>query len=219
MCFSAQASFIVGGALAVIGVSAVRRAKNSSAIFVAFIPLLFALQQLIEGFLWMALGNNGYPSWVPLWLSNLYGIFIGVIWPVYAPFAIYRVEANYRTKKIIMSMLLAGLGLAGYTVIGLVDEPIVARIVNQSIHYAHEVEGQQLVLMMYLFATCVPFILSSNRWLNVTGGVITMGFFVAFLAYRQTFASVWCFFAAAASALLYFYIINQVKNQQDRGMR
>ncbi|MBK6618456.1 MAG: DUF6629 family protein [Nitrosomonas sp.] len=218
MCFSAQASFIVGGTLALIGVSAVRRANNSPLIFVAFIPLLFALQQWAEGFLWIVL-QDGYPPWALFWLPSLYGIFIGVIWPVYAPFAVYRAEADDHTKKIILPMLLVGLGLAGYTIIGLIDEPIVARIVNQSIYYDHDVEGQQLVLIMYLFATCVPFILSSDRWLNVAGGVIVLGFLVAFFAYRQTFASVWCFFAAAASALLYFYIANQVKNRQDREIR
>jgi len=218
MCFSAQASFVVGGTLAVIGVLAVRRAYGRQTVFVAFIPILFALQQLTEGFLWMVL-KNGHSPWAQFWLPNLYGIFIGVIWPVYAPFAIYRTEADHRTKRIITSMLLAGLGLAGYTIIGLISEPIVARVVNQSIHYGHDVETQQFVLMMYLFATCVPFILSSNRWMNVTGGVITLGLFMAFFAYRQTFASVWCFFAAVASTLLYFYIINQVKSQQDRRMR
>lgn len=110
-----------------------------------------------------------------------------------------------------ISMILAGLGLAAYTIAGLISEPVIAYIVNGSIRYVHDVEGQQFVLAMYLFATCVPFILSSNRYLNITGAVITLGFFVAFYTYRETFASVWCFFAAVLSALIYFYIGNQHK--------
>ncbi len=217
MCFSVEASFAVGSVLSIIGVMTVRRAYGTQVIFIALIPLLFALQQLTEGFLWIAL-KNGYPLWALYWLPNLYGIFIGVIWPVYAPFAVYRVETDPHARKVIASMLFAGIGLAGYTIIGLVSEPIVAQIINQSIHYNHDVEWQQLVLIMYLFATCMPFILSSNRWLNVTGAVITLGFIVAFFAYRQTFASVWCFFAAATSALLYFYIANQVKAPLEHRM-
>ena len=183
MCFSAEASFI------------------------AFIPLIFALQQFTEGWLWVVLESGEMPL-AQFWLANLYGVFIGVIWPFYAPFAIYKGEVDGKARKVVTSMILVGLGLAVYTIIGLLGEPIVAHIVNDSIRYVHNVEGQQFVLTMYLFATCVPFILSSDRYLYITGVVINFGFFVAFFAYRETFASVWCFFAAISSAMIYFYVVS-----------
>lgn len=210
MCFSAEASFIVSGTLSIIGVSAIQQVKLKKDIFVAAIPLVFALQQLTEGLLWVALQNpDSGLAQTAHWLAGLYGIFIGVIWPVYAPFAIYREETDHQSKRVIASMLLAGIGLAAYTIIGMIHEPIVASIINHSIHYAHKVEGQQFVLAMYLFATCAPFILSSRKLLNLTGTIITLGFFVAFFVYQQTFASVWCFFAAIASGLIYFYVKSQ----------
>lgn len=210
MCFSAEASFIVSGTLSIIGISAIRQTKSRKDIFVASIPLIFALQQLTEGLLWVVLQNPELAlAQASNWLAGLYGIFIGVIWPVYAPFAIYREETDSQTKRVMASMLLAGVGFAAYTIIGMIQEPIVAGIINHSIHYAHQVEGQQFVLAMYLFATCTPFILSSRKLLNLTGMIITLGFFVAFFFYQQTFASVWCFFAAIASGLIYFFIRNQ----------
>lgn len=210
MCFSAEASFIVSGTLSIIGIGAIRRVSFRKDYFVASIPLIFALQQLTEGLLWVVLQNPELAlAQNPNWLAGLYGIFIGVIWPVYAPFAIYREETHAQTKRVVASMLLAGVGLAAYTIIGMFQEPIVATIINHSIHYAHQVEGQQFVLAMYLFATCAPFILSSKKLLNLTGTIITIGFFVAFFVYQQTFASVWCFFAAIASGLIYFYINSQ----------
>lgn len=213
MCFSAEASFIVSGALSIVSVSTIRTVKNKKNIFIAFIPLIFALQQFTEGLLWVALGN-GEMSQAQFWLANLYGIFIGVIWPLYAPFALYQGEIASRTRKIMIAMIVVGLGLAAYTIIGLISEPIVAYIVNDSIRYEHEVEGQQFVRAMYLFATCVPFFLASDRILNITGILITLGFLAAFYAYRETFASIWCFFAAIASALIYFYVINQNKKRE-----
>lgn len=214
MCFSAEASFIVSGVLSIVSVSAIRKVKDRKDIFIAFVPLIFALQQFTEGLLWVALKNGEMPG-AQFWLANLYGIFIGVIWPSYASFALYQGEIESRTRKVMISMIVVGLGLAAYTIIGLISEPIVAYIVNDSIRYEHEVEGQQFVRAMYLFATCVPFILASDRNLNISGILITLGFLVAFYAYRETFASVWCFFAAVTSALIYFYVINQNKK---RGM-
>lgn len=210
MCFSAEASFIISGTLSIIGISSIKQAQLKKDWFIAIIPLIFALQQLTEGLLWVVLQNpESELAQTTHWLAGLYGIFIGIIWPVFAPLAIYREEGDAQTKRVVASMLLAGVGLAAYTMIGMIQEPIVASIINHSIHYAHQVEGQQFVLAMYLFATCAPFILSSRKLLNLTGTIITLGFFVAFFVYQQTFASVWCFFAAVASCLIYFYVKSQ----------
>ena len=53
MCFSAPASFIAGTALTSIGVAALRQTKTGSEIPFAMIPLLFGVQQLIEGVIWL----------------------------------------------------------------------------------------------------------------------------------------------------------------------
>jgi len=37
------------------------------------------------------------------------------------------------------------------------------------------------------------------------GAIVVTGFLVSVTTYFATFISVWCFFAAAGSALLYFY--------------
>lgn len=111
------------------------------------------------------------------WLSNIYGVFIGVIWPVYAPFSVYSAEINAIRRKIIALVIIVGVGLAMYTLIGLASQPITAKIVNHSIHYEHDVTAYQFVIVMYLLATCVPFIFSSYRHIYIAGFVITSGFF------------------------------------------
>lgn len=106
---------------------------------------------------------------------------------------------------------LAGIGLAIYTAIGLANEPVIAKIIHHSINYKHHVGSYQLVIVLYLLATCVPFIFSSYRHLYLAGIIITLGFFVAYFTYLETFASVWCFFAAVASTLIYFYFARRIK--------
>jgi uncharacterized protein DUF6629 len=208
MCFSAEASFMVGGTLLIIGAATIQKTKYKKDILVAFIPFIFAIQQITEGLLWVSLTNN--MLYAQFWLSNIYGIFIGVIWPVYAPFAVYRTETNVTRRKIIATIGVVGVGLAVYTLIGLASQPITAQVINHSIHYEHDVAAYQFVIVMYLLATCVPFIFSSYRHLYFAGIVITIGFFVAFFIYRETFASVWCFYAAIASGLIYLYFARRM---------
>ncbi len=164
MCFSAEASFIVGGTLLASGITTVRKTIYPRDLPIAMIPFIFAIQQLVEGFLWVSLINND-SSQTPFWLSNIYGVFIGIIWPLFAPFAVYCAETDSKRRKIIASIGLAGLGLAIYTSIGLADEPIIAEIINHRINYKHHVGVYQLVIVLYLLATCVPFIFSSYRHL------------------------------------------------------
>jgi hypothetical protein len=208
MCFSAEASFIVGGALLIVGAATIKKVRHKKDMPIAFIPLIFAVQQIIEGFLWVSLTNNLLGA--QFWLSNIYGAFIGVIWPVYAPFSVYSAETNAIRRKIIGSIIIVGVGLAAYTLIGLASQPITAQVVNLSIHYEHDVAAYQFVIVMYLLATCVPFIFSSYRHIYIAGFVITLGFFVAYFAYRETFASIWCFYAAIASGLIYLHFTRRL---------
>jgi uncharacterized protein DUF6629 len=208
MCFSAEASFLVGGTLLIVGAATIQKTRYKKDVPVAFIPFIFAIQQITEGLLWLSLTNNMF--YAQFWLSNTYGIFIGVIWPVYAPFAVYCAETNVTRRKIIATIGVVGLGLAAYTLIGLASQAITAQVINHSIHYEHDVAAYQFVIVMYLLATCVPFIFSSYRHLYIAGVVITIGFFVAFFSYRETFASIWCFYAAIASGLIYLYFARRM---------
>ena len=63
MCFSAGASFVSGIFISAIGVASVKKVYKPSQRVFAIIPLLFGIQQLAEGCLWLtnvlAGHNNG----------------------------------------------------------------------------------------------------------------------------------------------------------------
>ncbi|MBX9917445.1 MAG: hypothetical protein K2Y07_09455 [Nitrosomonas sp.] len=113
-------------------------------------------------------------------------------------------------KKIIAFTSIVSLGLVAYNTASPVNEPITAKITHHNIHYKHHVSSHQLVITLYLLATCAPFIFSSYKHLYFAD-IITIGFFVAYFTYFETFASVWCFFVAIASALIYFYFAHRIK--------
>lgn len=208
MCFSAEASFIVGGSLLVVGTAIIGKVNERKDYPVALIPFVFAAQQITEGLLWISLAHNNLLT--QFWLGNLYGGFVGIIWPLYAPLAIYFAETDAYRKKIIGLIGIAGAALSVYTVIELTSQPVTVEIINQHIYYEHNVHAYPLIILLYLLATCMPFILSSFRKLRLTGYIITLGFVVAFSIYTTTFVSVWCFFAAVASALIFFHFAGSI---------
>ena len=55
MCFSANASFIAGATISAIGVVTLKKVKAPSQIVFASIPLIFGVQQLSEGVLWLTI--------------------------------------------------------------------------------------------------------------------------------------------------------------------
>ena len=58
MCFSATGSFAVAAGLAGIGAVAVCRTKPPSHRLFAVIPLLFAIQQIAEGMVWLTMPSQ-----------------------------------------------------------------------------------------------------------------------------------------------------------------
>jgi len=207
MCFSAEASFIVGSSLLVIGTVILKKVKERKDYPVALIPFIFAAQQTTEGFLWIALLQSNLS--IQFWLSNLYAVFVGIIWPLYVPLALYFAETEIRRKKIIGLIGIAGFTLTAYTAFSLANQPVTVEIINNNIYYDHDIHAYPVVILLYLLATCMPFLVSSFKNLQLTGFVISIGFCVAFFIYTTTFVSVWCFFSAVASTLILFYFTNR----------
>jgi uncharacterized membrane protein YjjP (DUF1212 family) len=57
-----------------------------------------------------------------------------------------------------------------------------------------------------LMATTVSQLLSRHRWVRWFGVLALVSAVVAYLAYAQWFISVWCFFAALLSGVIYLHV-------------
>ena len=58
MCFSSNASFGASAVLAVVGVVAIAKAKNTPGRLFAAIPIIFSIQQFAEGMLWLSMKEH-----------------------------------------------------------------------------------------------------------------------------------------------------------------
>ncbi|WP_429933630.1 DUF6629 family protein [Agrobacterium vitis] len=204
MCFSATASFTTVGVTGVIGVAALFRMSRPHDLLLAAVPIIFAIQQSIEGLLWLTLPVAPGGS-VATTLTLLFLLFAEVFWPAYVPLAMLFVEPNERRRRLMLPWLAVGLGVAFYLLWGILTHPHGARILDDHIVYVTEHRFSFAVGLAYVGATSAPLMLSSSRAVIILGAVVLTGCLTAYAFYWEAFVSVWCFFAAAASSAILFH--------------
>jgi hypothetical protein len=200
MCFSATASFTAGTALVVVGLVTMRRARRPVDLPFALIPMLFGVQQLIEGALWLT-----FPDKAPLLnniLTHAFSLFSHVIWPVYVPIAVLLIEPTPWRRKALIAITLAGAAVALYLLFFLVRLPIVSQVIGQHIVYVSPHFYIVAALGLYMLGTCISLFFSSHWAVRLFGIAAFVSFFAAYAFYATWFISVWCFFAAVLSGIV-----------------
>jgi len=201
MCFSATASFVAAGVTGAIGIAAMTRVSRPRELPLAVTPILFALQQAIEGLLWLHLPTAPAGA-AAARLTFLFLLFAESFWPVYAPVAALLLEPPGLRRRLMVPCLAAGIGVVAYLSWWMLAGAHHARILGGHIVYDTGFEPSAAVGAAYLAATCLPLMLSSQRTVAVLGAIILAGCAVAYAFYWDTLVSVWCFFAAAASLVI-----------------
>jgi hypothetical protein len=204
MCFSATASFSAASITAAIGVATLRQVKRPRGLLLAAMPLLFASQQAIEGALWLQLSAGGSKEAVAA-LSLTFLVFAKVIWPAYVAPAVLLIEPCLRRRQALYAIAALGCAISIYMLNRLIGNPPPVAICGRSIDYGGHESALSWQTFLYLLSTCVPLLLSSSGAIRKFGAIVGAGFLVSVYTYFATFVSVWCFFAAAGSAILYFY--------------
>ncbi|WKL58340.1 hypothetical protein Q1W73_04990 [Asticcacaulis sp. ZE23SCel15] len=204
MCFSAPVSFAASAFIATAGVMALRETTLKSERPFASVPLLFAIQQFIEGCLWVLLPQAGTGAATHA-LTQGYAVFIGVIWPVIIPLSILLIEPDLIRKRLMQVVLLLGVAVAAFTLMIILKYGVAVQMVNQCLVYTNPVGGGFWIRSAYVVATCAAFFISSHVSVRVIGMAMVVGFAVAFSFFRLNYPSVWCFFAALVSGLTYWH--------------
>lgn len=204
MCFSASASFIAGTTLSAVGVAALRNAKTKAELPFAMIPLLFGIQQLTEGVIWLTFQH--YVPLMKLYMTYVYSGFSHVLWPIYVPFAMGVMETVRWRRRAIFAFLGAGIPVALYLLYSIVSRPLNAEVIGNHIVYASPHFYLAPVMVLYLAATCVSCFFSSHGFVRLFGVLALLSFVAAYFVYVNALVSIWCFFAAMLSLLIYLHL-------------
>jgi hypothetical protein len=203
MCFSATASFSGGVVLLGIGAFTLKSARSPLEWPFAAIPVLFAIQQLIEGVIWLT-----FSAVTPLLntvMTHAYSFFSHVLWPIYLPVAVLMIEPAGGRRRTLTVLVVAGAVLSAYLLYVLFAFPVVSRPTGQHVEYDSPHFFAAAVMTLYLVSTTVSPLLSTLRGVKVFGALALLSFGAAYYFYATWFISVWCFFAALLSTVIYIH--------------
>lgn len=201
MCFSATASFVAGGALSVAGGFTLAQAKTKNELPFATIPLLFGVQQIIEGVVWLSFSH----PLLSIIATYTFSMFSHVLWPILVPISVLLLETDPTRKKILYVISGIGLSVGIYLLYFILTDGVVAHVVNSSIAYHSPHLYLVPVMTLYFIATGVSSLFSSHKVINLFGVVTLVSAFIAGWFFTETFISVWCFFAAILSVLVFWH--------------
>jgi len=217
MCFSAGASFAGGAVITAIGVITVSTNRDHSRRLFAAIPLIFGVQQISEGFVWVALQSPGHDLMLSI---SMYIFLIAalIVWPSVLPLSVLSMEKVKSRRLALYFFLVAGLLTSAYYGLSLMVNDVDPRIISHHIKYApvYPRPMSLLVFIAYLIATLTPLFISSVRKMWIFGLLVTASCFITGIFFREFLASVWCFFAALISAVIWLIVRRERLKGTDR---
>jgi hypothetical protein len=206
MCFSATASFTLSGILGVTGVASIARSTTHTTRQFAAIPLLFGLQQFSEGLVWTTMTPTAHVALHETAVVTFLAVAL-VIWPMWAPLSVWRIEPPGTRRNLLMSFFILGVIIAAIALRLLLKWAPVAVIKGNSLDYEHATMGFAIPEFVLLLAYSVPtvgsFLVSSRTMVRTIGVTLFVSLVLAIIIKREALTSVWCFFAAALSGMIY----------------
>lgn len=204
MCFSATANFVGSGVLGTVGVVTLTKVKHRRELLFAALPVLFAVHQFIEGFVW--LGLDGILSTaVAHDMGAAFMLYAQGLLPFLLPLSVYLFEPTAQSRKLMLPFLVVGGGTTLYILWALTAFPLQLYVEGNSIVYINQATNNTLVAVLYVIATCGSLFFSKIRMM-VMFGVANLLIILGVIAIRRyAFTSVWCAYAAVASAIILIY--------------
>lgn len=210
MCFSAKTSFLTATSLTITGLFTLKHVKNSAQRFLAAIPFMFATQQTAEGILWLTVINSSltYPLLAHTAMFTFL-FFAFIVWPTWIPLSLYYLEKKSINKKMLFFLLIIGLLWSISLLIILIKYPTQVKIDCSHIYYDLGVPFKKynvIGFLIYILCTIIPFFLTSRLSFWIFGSLVAISCFITIIFWKKFLISVWCFFAALLSLLIYIII-------------
>ncbi|WP_428407637.1 DUF6629 family protein [Hyphococcus sp.] len=202
MCFSAAASFTAAAVIGGVGAATLAQKPKPKDVAFAAIPVIFAVHQAIEGAIWLNLHHGAVPY--PLIVAYLF--VAQVLWPAYIPLSVIAMEPKRRRRPALWVLLAAGLFVSGALAFILAQHHYTVTASANGLRYATDLEFERRLLELYLLGVVAPLFLSRHRYVIAFGAATLIGAIVTVMAFYYAAASVWCFFSALASVLVFLHV-------------
>ncbi|OBH60770.1 hypothetical protein A5685_26045 [Mycobacterium colombiense] len=205
MCFSITADLVVGTALVPVAVATLREVKHWREVPFALLPTVFAVHQFIEAAVW----PNGVVSPGMANLAMRAYVFIALpLLPALVPWAILMLEPRGARLRVAPFAVL-GTVVSVYLAVDVLTEPVTVTKGPHALQYQTGVNDGYVWAVLYVIAVIGPALMSGYRSIVVFGLANLVGLIVVAILYTQAFASLWCIYAAALSALALVHMVRR----------
>ena len=206
MCFSPEGDLIGVVVVVAIGVDACRHLEaKEEYLFVAGLPLLLGLHQVVETFVWWGLQGTVDP-WVGTAAMWIYLVFALVLLPVIAPLLVLSLERTTAMRWRIAPFVGVGVVTGGILLLSMLRTHPTVQLGSHHLEYSFGLKHGVIVVGLYIFATCGSMLASGFRhvfWFGVSNLIAVV---VLARLSADGFASLWCFYAALASGAIALYM-------------
>jgi hypothetical protein len=203
MCFSATANFVGSGVLCGIGVATISNVKHRRELLFGCVPLLFAVHQFTEGFVWLGLDGR-LSATVAHDAGAAFMLYAQGLLPFLLPLSVQLFEPTAKRRRMMLPFTIVGGALAIYVLWALAAFPTQVFVENRSIVYLNQATQNDWVAVLYVVVTCGSLFFSKVRSM-VLFGVANLAILMITVAIkRYAFTSVWCAYAAVASVIIWY---------------
>jgi hypothetical protein len=204
MCFSATVNFVGSAALGAAGVITLTRVKHRRELLFAAMPLLFAIHQFIEGFVWLGLDGILSPA-VTHNMGAAFMLYAQGLLPLLVPLGVMLFEPNAKTRRRMLPFTVIGGAATLYILWALTAFPTQVYVQKNSIVYMNQATNNLAVALIYVVVTCGSLFFSQIRMMVVFGAANLAILLIVMGVKRYAFTSVWCAYAAVASVIILAY--------------
>jgi hypothetical protein len=204
MCFSATANFVGSGVLAAVGVVTLTKVKHRRELLFATLPILFAIHQFIEGFVWLGLDGDLSPA-VAHDMGAAFMLYAQGLLPFLLPLSVLLFEPTAKSRGRMLPFLVLGGGTTLYILWALTAYPLELYVKGNSIVYINQATNNMTVAVLYVIATCGSLFFSKIRMMVIFGAANLVIILVVMEVKRYAFTSLWCAYAAIASVIILGY--------------
>jgi hypothetical protein len=204
MCFSATANFVGSTVLATVGVATLTQVKHRRELLFASLPTLFAIHQLIEGFVWLGLDGYLKPS-VTHDMGSVFVLYAQGLLPLIMPLSVLLFEPTAKARRRMLPFLILGAGTSLYMLWGLISYPLQISVKGNSIVYINPATNNTTLAILYVIATCGSLFFSKVKDMVLFGAANLIILLAVMAVKRYAFTSLWCAYAAIASIIILVY--------------
>jgi hypothetical protein len=212
VCFSATANFVGSGVLGAVGVVTLTKVKHRRELLFASLPVLFAIHQFTEGFVWLGLDGILSPA-VARDMGAAFMLYAQGLLPFLLPLSVMLFEAEVNSRRRMLPFVALGGATTLYILWALTAFAFQVYVRGNSIVYMNQATNNMAVAVLYVIATCDSLFFSKVRMMVLFGAANLAILLIVMAIKRYAFTSLWCAYAAVASVIILAYFW---KTSRDR---